>query len=78
MQRSSSSTEICRAVKASKSAAHLLRSAVRYCAGTLMDSFDVAQWADAHSQRDDGAKLFPADQLEAVQECAPCSCHHPK
>ncbi|CAL5224599.1 g7310 [Coccomyxa viridis] len=36
--------------------------------GTLMDSFDIAQWADAHSQRDDGVKLFPAGQLEAIHK----------
>ena len=35
-----------------------------------MDSFDIAQWADAHSQRDDGVKLFPAGQLEAIHKCA--------
>ena len=34
-----------------------------------MDSFDIAQWADAHSQRDDGAKLFPAGQLDVIQKC---------
>ncbi|CAL5224600.1 g7311 [Coccomyxa viridis] len=36
--------------------------------GTLMDSFDIAQWADAHSKRDDGAKLFPAGQLEVIRK----------
>lgn len=38
--------------------------------GTLMDSFDIAQWADAHSQRDDGAKLFPPGQLEVIKKYA--------
>ncbi len=41
-----------------------------------MDSFDIAQWADAHSQRDDGAKLFSAGQLDAIQKYAtapPCN-----
>ena len=41
-----------------------------------MNSFDIAQWADAHSHRDEGAKLFPAGQLEGIQKCAtalPCS-----
>lgn len=32
-----------------------------------MESFDIAQWADAHSQRGDGANLFPAGQLEALK-----------
>ena len=32
-----------------------------------MDSFDIAQWADAHSHRGDGAKLFPAGQLDALK-----------
>ena len=39
-----------------------------FCTGTLMDSFDIAQWADAHSKRDDGAKLFPAGQLEVIRK----------
>ena len=33
-----------------------------------MDSFDIAQWADAHSKRDDGAKLFPPGQLEVIRK----------
>ena len=36
--------------------------------GTLMDSFDIAQWADAHRHRDDGAKLFPAGQFEVIRK----------
>ena len=40
-----------------------------------MDSFDIAQWADAHSQRDDGVKLFPAGQLELIQKCESSGCH---
>ena len=35
-----------------------------------MDSFDIAQWADAHSQRTDGAKLFPPGQLEVIKKYA--------
>ena len=40
-----------------------------------MDSFDIAQWADAHSQRDDGAKLFPAGQPELIRKCERPCCH---
>ena len=39
-----------------------------------MDSFDIVQWADAHSQRDDGAKLFPAGLLEDIQKYAYLCC----
>jgi len=35
-----------------------------------MDSFDIAQWADKHSQVGDAAKLFPDGQLEALHKYA--------
>lgn len=31
-----------------------------------MDSFDIAHWTDAHSERKDANKLFPDGQLEAI------------
>ena len=31
-----------------------------------MDSFDIAHWTDAHSERKDANKLFPEGQLEAI------------
>ncbi len=33
------------------------------CAGALMDSFEIAQWADKHGHKE---KLFPAENLEAI------------
>ena len=32
-----------------------------------MDSFDIALWTDAHSEREDANKLFPAGQLEDIR-----------
>ena len=38
-------------------------------AGVIMDSFDIARWTDAHSERKDANKLFPDGQLEAISRC---------
>lgn len=40
-------------------------------AGTLYESFDIAQWADDHSLRGDGARLLPAHQLMDIRRCSP-------
>ena len=37
-------------------------------AGVLMDSFDIAQWADKHGKGKAGKKLFPDGQLQAISK----------
>ena len=37
-----------------------------------MESFEIAQWADKHGQKD---KLIPDGQLEIIRRCAAPVCH---
>ncbi len=39
----------------------------RLHAGTLTDSWDIAQWADSHSSNA-APSLFPADKLEEIRK----------
>ena len=43
------------------------------CSGVLCESLDIAQWADDHSNRQDGVKLLPAHQLQDIKRCHPAS-----
>ena len=44
-------------------------------AGVLMDSFDIAQWADKHGKDNAGKKLFPDGQLQVISKYdTPSTC----
>lgn len=35
--------------------------------GNIYESFEIAQWADAHSKRAEAASLFPAGRVEEIK-----------
>ena len=35
-----------------------------------MDSFDISQWAEDHSENPTASKLFPQDKLADIKKCA--------
>ena len=44
-------------------------------AGVLMDSFDIAQWADKYGKDNAGKKLFPDGQLQVISKYdTPSTC----
>ena len=35
-----------------------------------MDSFDISEWAEDHSEDPTASKLFPQDKLADIKKCA--------
>ena len=38
------------------------------CAGPLLDSFDICEWAEDHTENPGASKLFPQDKLSEIRK----------
>ena len=43
-----------------------------------MDSFDISEWAEDHSEDPTASKLFPQDKLADIKKCAFLAAFSPK
>ncbi len=38
------------------------------CAGALLDSFDICEWAEDHTENPSASRLFPQDKLSEIRK----------